>query len=265
MSLWAEFILEASVTVNSGLLSLFIMLLSSVLSWRYERRDPLSCLAPLSLASGATPESGRETWGVTGSSFGSPYLASKRGLKGHNTVVLLLRLNHFHGHLDECDYSGTSPLDFDVLMCDRTMLSFPPTLFLNSRDISCLFPPSGAAVRPVRGSSGGRRHLWLWRQHHWGTVCAVDAAWRLLPIHEKSQRQAQCCEKHCFWGWLCMLYMIYRYIYICIYTYTFVYVFHWSSNAHLSKVLFQQMSCGFTRSKRSWLHAIFQRAHLFYA
>ncbi len=55
-------------------------------------------------------------------------------------------------------------------------------------------PPSGAAVQPVRGAPCGGGHLWLWRQHHRGVVCTMDAAWGLLPIYEKPQWWAERCE-----------------------------------------------------------------------
>lgn len=48
-------------------------------------------------------------------------------------------------------------------------------------------PFSRAAVQPVWSASGRSRHLWLWRKHHRGVVRQMDAAWSLLPIHEKPQ------------------------------------------------------------------------------
>lgn len=54
--------------------------------------------------------------------------------------------------------------------------------------------PSGAAVQPVRGATGGGGHLRLWWQHHGGVVRQMDAAGGLLPFYEKPQWQAERCE-----------------------------------------------------------------------
>lgn len=129
-----------------------------VLSQRFVVSGHSSCLAPPFRASDASPECGRETSGVTGSSFATP------------SLVCVLFLFVF--------------LWFRIVLCQRST---------NIGDISVL-PPSRAAVQPVRGAARRRWRLRLRRRHHWGAVRTMDAAGRLLPFHEESQRQAQCCE-----------------------------------------------------------------------
>lgn len=153
---------------------------SSALLWKYEGRDPSSCLAPPSLASDASLECGRETSGVTGSSFDTPSLVRRSSevvilfcLKACDPLVVIQFDLVFPTDLYVTDLFFWS----DHRSSDRFWLTF----------WTCPFHPlSGAAVQPVRGASCGGGHLWLWRQHHRGAVCTMDAARGLLPIYEKS-------------------------------------------------------------------------------
>jgi len=86
---------------------------SSVHSWTYEGRDPSSCLAPPSLASGASLQCGQETSGVTGSSFDSPSLVRRC----RNTVFLLWSVSHMF----ECTwlFSGILAWNSSIFICGR--------------------------------------------------------------------------------------------------------------------------------------------------
>lgn len=77
---------------------------STVLLWKYERRDPSSCLAPLSLASDASLECGLETSGATGSSFDSPSQVRSFSFWKVNSVLFYM-FKHCHRRLNACEYS----------------------------------------------------------------------------------------------------------------------------------------------------------------
>lgn len=111
---------------------------SSALLWKYEGRDPSSCLAPPSLASDASLECGRETSGVTGSSFDTPSLVRR------SSEVMMLYC------LKACDPLVVIQFDLvfpDRSVCDRSVFFKATTDHLIDSDWPFgLVPPTPSAV-----------------------------------------------------------------------------------------------------------------------